>query len=86
MAKVGKELGDKIQFHLREDPNPLGVDMPEVLTVLLEQDEALKARFDKLTLGKKRSIIHQMNKIKDIDKQVKKSITLINNANMPRRR
>lgn len=86
LSDIGKQLGDRIRFHLEEDPNPLGVDMPEVLSVLLEQDDALKETFSKLTLGKQRSIIHQMNRIKDIDKQVAKSIDLINNANVPRKR
>lgn len=67
---VQKQLGDEIHFELNEDPNPLGVEMPEVLEAVLEQDENLKASFDSLTLGKKRSIIFALNKIKDIDKQI----------------
>ncbi|MEM9821090.1 MAG: DUF1905 domain-containing protein, partial [Bacteroidota bacterium] len=57
LALVDKQLGDRLHFHLREDPNPLGVDMPEVLEVLLEQDGQLKIKFNQLTLGKRRGII-----------------------------
>jgi Bacteriocin-protection, YdeI or OmpD-Associated len=74
---VQKKLGDIIHFELNEDPNPLGVDMPEVLEAVIEQDEQLKAIFESLTLGKKRNIIHQIIRIKDIDKQIQKSINLI---------
>lgn len=81
---IGKQLGDLIHFELIQDPNPLGVDMPEVLEVLLDQDELLSERFEKLTPGKKRSIIHQINRIKDIDRKVNRSIELINKANLPR--
>jgi len=81
---VQKKLGDKIHFELNEDPNPLGVDMPEILDVLIEQDKELKAIFDNLTLGKKRNIIHQIIKIKDIDKQIQKSIKLIKESTLPR--
>lgn len=81
---VQKKLGDKIHFELNEDPNPLGVDMPEILDVLIEQDKELKAIFDNLTLGKKRNIIHQIIKIKDIDKQIQKSIKLIKESMQPR--
>lgn len=81
---VQKKLGDKIHFELNEDPNPLGVDMPEILDVLIEQDKELKAIFDNLTLGKKRNIIHQIIKIKDIDKQIQKSIKLIKESTQPR--
>lgn len=80
---VQKKLGDKIHFELNEDPNPLGVDMPEILDVLIEQDKELKAIFDNLTLGKKRNIIHQIIKIKDIDKQIQKSIKLIKESTQP---
>ncbi len=74
---VDKELGDRIHFQLREDPDPLGVDMPETFLVLLEQDEALKEIFYGLTLGKKRNVIHQMIRIKSIDKQINKAISLL---------
>lgn len=84
LASVQKNLGDIIHFELNEDPNPLGVDMPEILEVVIEQDEHLKAIFESLTLGKKRNIIHQINRIKDIDKQIQKSILLIQESTQPR--
>jgi uncharacterized protein YdeI (YjbR/CyaY-like superfamily) len=84
LEKIQKKIGDKLKFELVQDPNPLGVAIPEVLEILIAQDEDLNSRFTKLTLGKKRSIIHQMNKIKDIDKQISKTIELINNANQTR--
>lgn len=58
--------------------------MPEVLEAVLEQDENVKATFESLTLGKMRNVIHQINKIKDIDKQVQKTIKLINDSTKPR--
>ena len=84
LQTVNKKLGDNIHYELNEDPNPLGVEMPEVLEAILEQDESIKAIFDILTLGKKRNVIHQINKIKNIDKQVQKTIKLINDSTKPR--
>ena len=84
LQTVNKKLGDNIHYELNEDPNPLGVEMPEVLEAILEQDESIKATFDTLTLGKKRNVIHQINKIKNIDKQVQKTIKLINDSTKPR--
>jgi hypothetical protein len=81
---VQKKLGEKIHFEIKEDPNPLGVDMPEVLDAVIEQDEYLKTIFESLTLGKKRNIIHQFIKIKDMDKQIQKSIKLIKESTRPR--
>lgn len=70
LEQLGKKVGSFVHFRIEEDPNPLGVDVPEVLTVLLMQDENLKDIYDKITDGKKRALIFSILKIKDIDKQV----------------
>ena len=50
LQKTNKKLGDKINYELNEDPNPLGVEMPEVLNAIFEQDENIKVIFESLTL------------------------------------
>jgi hypothetical protein len=70
LEQLGKKVGSFVHFKIEEDPNPLGVDVPEVLTVLLTQDKAAKEIYDKITDGKKRALIFSIIKIKDIDKQV----------------
>ena len=77
LKKLGKTLGDQVDFEIYEDPNPLGVEIPEVLEVLLEQDEFAKEVFDKITDGKKRSLIYSINRIKNIDLQVEKSLAFL---------
>lgn len=67
-----------------EDPNPLGIDLPETIEILLKQDNELKNKFYQLTDGKKRSVIVQISKVKDIDKQISKTIELINNPALQR--
>ncbi|WP_288243559.1 DUF1905 domain-containing protein [uncultured Chryseobacterium sp.] len=84
MKLINRKSGDKIYFEITEDPNPLGAEIPETVSILLEQDDALKEKFNELTEGKKRSILIQINKIKDLDKQVSKTIALINNPNLGR--
>jgi hypothetical protein len=86
LETVQKQLGDNIHFELNEDPNPLGVDMPEVLEAVLEQDDNIKSIFDSLTLGKKRSVIFAINKIKDIDKQIINAPKLIIAVTKPRQK
>lgn len=63
LASVQKEVGDNFHFEFFEDLNTLGVDIPKVLEIVIEQDEHLKAIFDSLTLGKKHNIIHQISRI-----------------------
>ncbi|MEO0468553.1 MAG: DUF1905 domain-containing protein [Bacteroidota bacterium] len=77
LKKLGKELGDDITAEIKEDPNPLGVEIPEVLQVLLAQDEYAKSVFDRITDGKKRSLIYTTRTIKDIDKQVQKIMEIL---------
>jgi len=86
LKSIHKNLGDTISFELKEDPNPLRVEIPEILEVVLEQDENLKQNLEILTLGKKRSIIHAINRIKDKDKQVNTVINLINNGGIIRKK
>jgi hypothetical protein len=84
LQTVNKQLGAKLHFELTVDPNPLGADMPEVLEAILEQDEILKASFESLTPGKKRSVIFALTKIKDIEKQIINAPKLITAVNKPR--
>lgn len=83
LKALDKTLGDKITYELKEDPNPLGVDIPEVLEAVLEQHEEIKAIYESLSLGKKRNVIHSINKIKDVDKQIQKTIQVITNSTKP---
>lgn len=86
MKSIQRQAGETIQFELTEDPNSLGMEIPETIEILLEQDEDLNEKFSKLTDGKKRSIIVQISKIKDIDKQISRAIYLINNPDFQRHR
>ncbi|UOY07327.1 DUF1905 domain-containing protein [Muricauda sp. SCSIO 64092] len=78
LKKLNKEIGNEVSYKIEEDPDQLGVEIPEVLTVFLGQDLDSKAIFDRLTDGKKRSLIYSFAKIKDIDKQVKIIIDFLN--------
>ncbi len=78
LKKLNKEIGNEVSYKIEEDPDQLGVEIPEVLTVFLGQDLEAKAIFDRLTDGKKRSLIYSFAKIKDIDKQVKIIIDFLN--------
>lgn len=82
LKTLRKQAGDPVRCELHEDPNPLGVDMPDVLEALLSQDDELNAKYDGFTDGKKRSVIHSMNTTKDIDRQVRIAIAMLNG--MPR--
>ncbi|MEM9884658.1 MAG: YdeI/OmpD-associated family protein [Bacteroidota bacterium] len=77
LKSLGKQLGDEVHFQIKEDPNPLGVAIPEVLEALLEQDADAKSIFESLSDGKKRSLIFSIQKIKNIDLQVEKILAFL---------
>jgi len=68
------EQGQAISVIVYLDPNPLGVEIPEVVEALLEQDELIKRTWEKLTDGRKRTICHTVYRIKNIDIQVDKCL------------
>jgi len=72
VKQLKKELGESISFEIQEHPNPLGVEVPEVLEVLLEQDPEAKAIYDTLTDGRKRTLIFSISRVKNIDLQIQK--------------
>ncbi|WP_298424607.1 YdeI/OmpD-associated family protein [uncultured Kordia sp.] len=67
---LDKDEHDMVSYTLKEDPNPLGVEIPEVLEAFLAQDEDGKSIFDQLTDGRKRTLIFSILRIKNFDKQV----------------
>ncbi len=42
MSDLGILTGEKVAFEIFEDPDPLGVAVPEVLNALLAQDEVVE--------------------------------------------
>ncbi|MCU0326138.1 MAG: DUF1905 domain-containing protein [Spirosomaceae bacterium] len=68
--QLNKNLNDSVVFSIVEDPNPLGVEIPEVLEAMLEQNDDFKEQFSEMTDGKKRSLVYLIAKFKDIDKQI----------------
>lgn len=77
IKKLGKEFGDQVSFRIWPDPNPLGVEEPEVLQVFLAQDEMAQKRYSQLTDGKKRSLIYAIMRLKSVDKQVQKIMNFL---------
>ena len=77
LKPLQKQVDDQIDFTIFQDPNPLGVDIPESIQALLTQDESLNSQFESLSLGKRRSIIHRVKNIKNIDLQISRTVQLI---------
>ena len=76
-ARFGIAAGDRLDVHLTADETEFGAPMPEELLEVLNQDPAGQQHFDKLTAGKKRSIMYFIGKIKDVDKRIHTALIFI---------
>lgn len=76
-AKI--RLGDvvKVTFKI-VDPDKL--EIPEELEAVLSQDDDAKKAWDKLTTGYRRSLIHYITSVKNVDSRITRSIDLLNRA------
>ncbi|MGA0063481.1 MAG: YdeI/OmpD-associated family protein [Flavobacteriaceae bacterium] len=77
IKNLNKNLHDLVAFNLEVDPDPLGVDIPEVLTELLHQDSEARNTFNLLAHSRKRTLIHRVNRIKNIDIQVRQILDFL---------
>jgi len=74
MKNLGLMAGEKVDIEIFEDPNPLGVEIPEVLLALLEQDPIVAEVWARMTDGRKRTICHSTKRIKNVDLQVERAL------------
>lgn len=79
MEDFGVEKGDEVEVRLTEDTSKYGMEMPEELEALLEQDEDGRHRFENITPGQQRYIIHYVSQVKSSQKKIDRAIMLINN-------
>ncbi|WP_230981463.1 YdeI/OmpD-associated family protein [Echinicola salinicaeni] len=79
--KIREELnlneGDTISLKLEKDHSEYGHEMPEELQVLLDQDEEGNGYFKSLTMGKQRSLIYIVIKVKNSHSRLNKSLAIV---------
>lgn len=79
MKDFNIDLGDEVSLELRHDGSKYGMEMPEELEALLEQDHQGALLFEALSDGKKRYIIHYVASVKSSQLKIDRAIMLINN-------
>jgi hypothetical protein len=79
MKEIGVKDGDVVEVKLEPDPSKYGMEVPEELNELFKQDKEGKKRFDGLSPGKQRYIIHYVSAVKNTQKRVDRAILLIEN-------
>ncbi len=70
-------LGQKINVRLEKDHSEYGHEMPEEFQVLLDQDELGNSYFKALTIGKQRSLVYIVSKVKNPHSRLNKSMAIV---------
>ena len=75
--KLTLSFGDKVTISLIKDTSEYGMEMPEELQVLLDQDIEGNDFFHALTPGKQRSLIYIVNKVKNTNSRLAKALAIV---------
>lgn len=74
--KLGLKLGDTVTSIIEKDESKYGMPIPEVMEILLAQDEEANKCFHMLTPGKQRSLLHIIGKPKTEVTRLRKAIVI----------
>lgn len=77
MKKHGLSKGNEVKVTLAKDSSEYGMPVPESFQVLMDQDEEGMKYFKQLTMGKQRSLIHIVGKVKNVDSQLAKGLAIM---------
>ncbi|MCB9246918.1 MAG: DUF1905 domain-containing protein [Flavobacteriales bacterium] len=80
-SKLRVEPGDLIRVSLRKDESEFGYPIPEEFNAALEQDERARDHFLRLSPGKQRSLIYLVDKLKNSEKRIEKSLAILHHLN-----
>lgn len=78
MKNLELALGEKVVVNLQSDNSKYGMKISKEFEEVLMQDEEGAGYFEKLTDGKKRSLIYIVEKVKSSDKRITKSLVILN--------
>lgn len=75
--KLGVEEGGEVEVHLEKDTTEFGMPLPESFEMVLAQDEEGARYFQALSMGKQRSLVYVVGKVKNVDSQIAKGLAIM---------
>lgn len=75
--KLQLEEGEPIQVTLEKDHSEYGMEMCSEMEYILNEDIEGHAHFQQLSMGKKRSLIHLVSKVKNVDSRISKTLAIL---------
>jgi hypothetical protein len=82
MKELDVKAGSSVNVELSPDKSKYGLPMPAELEELLRQDDEGKHRFEQLSPGKQRNILHYVGNLKNSDKRLDRAILVIENLKL----
>ena len=76
MKTLGLRNGATVELTLKEDKSAYQFNMPESLQEVLDSDQDAAGIFAELTPGNQRGLIYLVTKVKSIDIQIQKALTI----------
>jgi hypothetical protein len=80
--KLGLEVGEELLLEFEKDESEFKMDVCDELLEVLSTDEEGQAYFNALTDGRKRSIIHYINKAKQSNTRINRALKIVENLKM----
>lgn len=77
MKAFDLSVGELVSVEVESDTSKYGMALPKEFEEVLNQDVEGSAYFEKLTEGKKRSLIYLIAKVKNTDKKITKSLIIL---------
>lgn len=74
--QLGLEVGSELKVKLEKDTSTYGLDMPEELRIMFDQEPEAHLFFEELTAGKKRGLIYLVKSVKNTDSRIKKGLAI----------
>jgi hypothetical protein len=76
-TELGLVEGQSVSIHLEKDTTEYGMDMPEELRELLNQDEEGNDHFSGLTPGKQRNLIYIVKQVKSPQIRMRRALVVV---------
>lgn len=77
MTKLNIKEGSKVQVVIEKDRSEYGLEMTEEMEVFLQQDDEGREYFEKLTMGKQRSLIYIGGQVKNSNSRINRALAIL---------
>lgn len=75
--KLDIQIGDNVTLEIEKDTSKYGMEIPEELEELLQQDPEGEQHFHSLTPGKQRNLIYIVGNVKNSNSRLNKALAIM---------